>query len=87
MPADAPARNIARILAKLPDEEGAAIIRDAIDTALFRVFYLLSDASDLDGLSAKIVEVADCDNNHDDLLHETYRMMVDPGGTLVSDEG
>lgn len=78
------ARKAARILAKLDEDEAAALIRDVIDAALFRLFYLLFDSSELDDLSVEVVEATE--PNWDELFHETYRTMVDPGGIIVRDE-
>ena len=86
MPADHAQRKVAQIIARLDDDEAAALIRYGMDAALFRMFYLLCDPADLDGLSVNVIEASEPDWDGDP-FHETYRMVVDPGGILVHDEG
>ena len=72
-------------MAKLDRNEAARLLRAAIDAALFRVFYLLDDPAELGDLSVEIVPATE--PNWDRSFHETYRMLVDPGGILFHNEG
>jgi hypothetical protein len=80
MPANAIPRRLAPIYDKLTPDECDSVVKDVIDSVLFRMCYLFETGFDERGISVSLHQGTKTEAISEVGLHELYRMRVDPHG-------
>lgn len=74
-------RQIHAAIADIDDANVEMLIRDVVDASVFQLTYLISAKFKEAGIVTTIRRGTLAEDLADSLLHEEYRMQIDPGGT------